>query len=372
MAKIIYVVTEDQYFCSHRLPLALAAQKAGHTVAIATAVHHHGHTIQQAGLRLLPLKQMNRSGLNPWQDVKLIMELYRLYRQEKPDIVHHVAMKPALHGSIAAKLARVPKVINALTGLGYLFINHTPTVKILRQCILQLFRTLWRSPNYHLIVQNQDDYKKFSKILKTGNVHLIRGSGVNTKTFSPPPKRPHHMPPKVVLVARLLWDKGIGELIEASRLLKTRGIQMELNLYGVPDPKNPASIPISILTGWVQQGLCQWKGATQDVANIYKDADIAVLPSYREGLPKSLLEAAACGLAIITTNVPGCREIVQHRVNGLLVPLKNAAKLADALEILILDAPLREHYGKAGRHMVNEHFDEKIIVKETLELYGGG
>lgn len=368
--KIIYVVTEDHYFCSHRLPLALAAKKDGHIVAVATTIHHHGQTIQQAGLTLLPLKQMSRTGMNPWKDAKLIVELYRLYRQEKPDIVHHVAMKPSLHGSIAAKLARVPKVINALTGLGYLFINDSAKAKILRHCIIQLFRTLWRSPNYHLIVQNQDDYKKFSKILGTSNIHLIRGSGVDTKTFSPPSKRSHHMPPKVVLVSRLLWDKGVGELIDAARILKTRNIQMELSLYGMPDPKNPASIPESILNGWVQQGLCQWKGATQEVSKIYQDADIAVLPSYREGLPKSLLEAAACGLPIITTDVPGCHEIVQHHVNGLLVPWKNSNKLADALEILLFDAPLREHYGQAGRHLVNEHFDEKIIVQQTLALYG--
>jgi glycosyltransferase involved in cell wall biosynthesis len=368
--KILYVVTEDHYFCSHRLPLAMEAQEAGHTVAVATAVHNHGKTIQQAGLTLHPLQQMNRTGINPWKDAKLILELYRLYRQEKPDIVHHVAMKPALHGSIAAKLARVPKVINALTGLGYLFINDTVPIKILRHCVLQAFRILWRTPNYHLIVQNKDDHAKFSKILGPSNIHLIRGSGVNTRTFCPPAKYQHHMPPKVVMISRLLWDKGVGELIEAARILKAKGIHMELTLYGAPDPKNPASIPESVLNGWVQPGLCRWKGATQDVAKIYKDGDIAVLPSYREGLPKSLLEAAACGLPIITTDVPGCREIVQHRVNGLLVPLKNTAKLANALEVLILDAPLREQYGKAGRHMVLENFDEKIIVKETLELYG--
>lgn len=367
--KILYVVTEDHYFCSHRLPLALAAKEAGHTVGVATAIHNHGQTIQQAGLTLHPLKQMNRTGMNPWKDAKLIIELYRLYQQEKPDIVHHVAMKPSLHGSIAAKLARVPKTINALTGLGYLFINDTVTVKTLRHCVLQLFRTLWRSPKYHLIVQNQDDYKKFSKIVSTTQIHLIRGSGVDTKAFYPAPKPPHHMPPKVILVSRLLWDKGVGEVIEAVRLLKTRNIHMDLYLYGGPDPKNPASIPESILKGWVDQGLCHWEGPTEEVAKIYRDANIAILPSYREGLPKSLLEAAACGLPIITTDVPGCREIVQHRVNGLLVPLKDPKKLADALEILLFDAPLREHLGKAGRHLVNAHFDEKIIIQETLALY---
>ncbi|MCH8035744.1 MAG: glycosyltransferase family 4 protein [Proteobacteria bacterium] len=300
---LLYLVTEDWYFWSHRLPIARAARAAGWEVLVATRVAEHGERIRREGFRLLPIGLRRRS-LAPWREVAAIAELARLYRRERPDLVHHVAMKPVLYGSLAAALAGVPAVVNALAGMGYVFTSSGVKARLLRPLIRTAFRWLLDRPNSRLILQNPDDIAAMTGAAMTGatvakgtvtaeRVALIRGSGVDIQIF-----RPREEPegtPVAVMVSRMLWDKGVGELVEAARLLRRREVPLRVVLVGPPDPDNPASIPERQLRDWDASGDIAWWGERSDIAEIWAKGQIAVLPSHREGLPKSLLEAAACG-----------------------------------------------------------------------------
>ncbi|HCI48335.1 MAG TPA: glycosyltransferase family 1 protein [Holosporales bacterium] len=369
MTKLLYLVTEADYFFSHRYALAKAAQQQGYEVSVATVPGTHRQRLLDEGFRLYPLTKMTRAGLHPLKQFLSFLEIYKIYRTEKPDMVHHVAMKPVLYGTLAARLAGVKCVVNALTGLGYLFISPSVKAKFLRFWVWTSFRFLFKGPKCVLILQNKDDFQLFSKTVPPQNLALIRGSGVDIKHFSPPPKKKDHKRLKVVLVARLLWDKGIREAIEVVRLLKEKGFSFEFILAGGLDLQNPSGIPRHIVEQWQQQGLCTWMGKVDDVAKLYQACDIAVLPSYREGLPKSLLEAAACGLPIVTTDVPGCREIVEDGKTGLLVPVRTVGPLTEALGRLLTDAPLRKKLGHNARTSVEKNFSSEKIIKETVAVY---
>ena len=374
---LLYLVTEDWYFWSHRLPIARAARAAGWEVLVATRVAEHGERIRREGLRLVPIGLRRRS-LAPWREVAAIAELARLYRRERPDLVHHVAMKPVLYGSLAAALAGVPAVVNALAGMGYVFTSSGVKARLLRPLIRTAFRWLLDRPNSRLILQNPDDIAAMTGAAMTGatvagaavaaeRVALIRGSGVDIQIF-----RPREEPegtPVAVMVSRMLWDKGVGELVEAARLLRRREVPLRVVLVGPPDPDNPASIPERQLRDWDAAGDVAWWGERSDIAEIWAKGQIAVLPSHREGLPKSLLEAAACGRPMVAADVSGCREIVKDGVTGLLVPPGDAEGLADALERLARDPDLRRRLGAAARDLVEREFSEEAVVAQTLALY---
>ena len=374
---LLYLVTEDWYFWSHRLPIARAARAAGWEVLVATRVAEHGERIRREGFRLVPIGLRRRS-LAPWREVAAIAELARLYRRERPDLVHHVAMKPVLYGSLAAALAGVPAVVNALAGMGYVFTSSGVKARLLRPLIRTAFRWLLDRPNSRLILQNPDDIAAMTGAAMTGatvagaavaaeRVALIRGSGVDIQIF-----RPREEPegtPVAVMVSRMLWDKGVGELVEAARLLRRREVPLRVVLVGPPDPDNPASIPERQLRDWDAAGDVAWWGERSDIAEIWAKGQIAVLPSHREGLPKSLLEAAACGRPMVAADVSGCREIVKDGVTGLLVPPGDAEGLADALERLARDPDLRRRLGAAARDLVEREFSEEAVVAQTLALY---
>ena len=374
---LLYLVTEDWYFWSHRLPIARAARAAGWEVLVATRVAEHGERIRREGFRLVPIGLRRRS-LAPWREVAAIAELARLYRRERPDLVHHVAMKPVLYGSLAAALAGVPAVVNALAGMGYVFTSSGVKARLLRPLIRTAFRWLLDRPNSRLILQNPDDIAAMTGAAMTGTtvakgtvtaerVALIRGSGVDIQIF-----RPREEPegtPVAVMVSRMLWDKGVGELVEAARLLRRREVPLRVVLVGPPDPDNPASIPERQLRDWDAAGDVAWWGERSDIAEIWAKGQIAVLPSHREGLPKSLLEAAACGRPMVAADVSGCREIVKDGVTGLLVPPSDAGGLADALERLARDPDLRRRLGAAARDLVEREFSEEAVVAQTLALY---
>ncbi len=368
---VLYLVTEDWYFWSHRLPIARAAQAAGWDIVIATRVNSHGDRIRREGFRLVPIR-MRRRSLAPWREAAAIAELVRLYRRERPDLVHHIAMKPVLYGSLAAAIAGVPAVINALAGMGYVFTASGVKARTLRPLIRTALRWLLDRRNSRLILQNPDDVKAMTGGMVTaGRVALIRGSGVDIKAFSPPAgtvSEPDGMP-VAVMVSRMLWDKGVGELVEAARLLKRRRVPLRVVLVGPPDPENPASIPERQLRDWDGAGDIAWRQARSDIAEIWAQSHIAVLPSHREGLPKSLLEAAACGRPMVAADVSGCREIVLDGLTGLLVPPRNAPRLADALERLALDPDLRRRMGAAARDLVVRELSEEVVVAQTLALY---
>ncbi len=379
--KILFFVAEDSYFCSHRLNLAIATRQAGFNVAIATRTHHHTHQIQNAGIQVFPLKHFNRSSLNPWKQLCSFLEINKIYQDYKPDIVHHVAMKPIILGSLVAEWCKTQKVINALGGLGYLFTDqskwtsaHSPlkktTKSLLRWIVCRLLNFIFSRPKSMLILQNKDDIETLISLrcLSPKKVTLIRGSGVDTKAFPVAPM-PASLPIIIACVSRMLWDKGIGELVEAATMLQEQKISAKIVLYGMPDPENPASIDIKQLQTWHDAGIINWQGYCKDTAKAYATCHIAVLPSYREGLPKSLLEAASCGRPIVTTDVPGCREVVENNKNGFLVKVGNAKALYDALIQLINNADLRLVMGENGRKMVELSFSDTIINKQIIKLY---
>jgi len=368
--KVLYFVTEDWYFCSHRLPIARVARDAGCEVIVVTRVNAHGEAITQEGFRLIP-SQMRRRSKNPVRELAAILEIIAIYRRERPDLVHHVAMKPVLYGSIAAWLVGVPAVVNALAGLGFVFSSDRWKAKLLRPWIRSAFRLLLNQERGKVILQNPDDQRLLTEsgVLSLDRTVLIRGSGVDVSCFSASPE-PKDGPVVVTLVARMLLDKGVVEFVKAARLLKQQGVSFRAVLVGGPDPENPASVPENQMLAWQSEGIVEWWGQRSDIPAVWAQSHIAVLPTtYGEGVPKSLIEAAACARPIIATDVPGCREIVQHERNGLLVPVKDPTALADAIARLITDEDLRRMMGRKGRELVEREFAESIVVQKTLDLY---
>jgi len=368
--KLLFFVTEDWYFCSHRLPISRAARDAGCEVVVATHVDTCRDAIKREGFRLIPL-QMRRRSKNPLRELAAVLEIINIYRRERPDLVHHVALKPVLYGALAARFVGVPAFVNALAGLGYVFSSSQSRAKILKQFVRMAFRVLLNRQNSVVLLQNPDDLRMLieSKTILPEHTALIRGSGVDVQRFRPSPE-PGDEPVMVTLVARMLRDKGILEFVEASRLLKQQGIQFRAVLVGMPDPDNPTSISASQLNAWQDAGLVEWWGKSDDIPDVWAQSHIAVLPSaYGEGVPMSLIEAAACGRPIITTDMPGCREIVQHEKNGLLVPVKDSKALAGAICRLIENPDLRRQMGQEGRKLVEAEFAESVVVTQTLNLY---
>lgn len=364
--KIIFFVTEDWVFCSHRLPLAIAAKTAGFDVAVITREVNHGELIRESGIRVIPF-DMSRRSMNPFKELVTILRLCLIYWHERPDIVHQVAVKPVLYGSVAAQITGIPHVINALTGLGWLFTSASKRARLLQAIVRLAFYFLLTRGK--VIVQNDDDAVELQDMgIAKQHINLIRGSGVNTADYAAHPESDADIP-IVVLPARMLWDKGVGEFVEAATQLKKRGVNARFVLVGDPDAQNPASVPTQQLITWHKEGMVEWWGKREDMPRILIQSHIVCLPSYREGLPKSLLEAASCGRPIVTTDVPGCREIVHDGDNGFLVEARNAAALADALAKLLANPELRQQMGQRGRERVLNEFSQEIIVAQVLTLY---
>lgn len=366
--KLLYFVTEDWYFCSHRLPLALAAQDAGYDVAVVTHVNEHAEAIRRAGIRLIPFN-LSRRSMNPLSELAVLARLIVIYRKEKPNLVHHVAMKPVLYGSLAARFSGVPHVVNALAGLGYVFTSERMMARLLRCAIGTAFRVILNSGRSRLILQNYDDICMFlrKRFINEGRIRLVRGSGVDTAVFSPTPE-PAGIP-VVMLASRMLWDKGIKEFVEAARQLKTRKIDARFVLVGDTDTHNPSAISKEQLTAWQSEGVIEWWGRRDNMPTVLEHANIVCLPSYHEGLPKVLLEAASCGRPIVTTDVPGCREVVRNGENGFLVPMRSTVELANAMQDLIENPALRQKMGARGREIVVRELSIEKVIKETLPIY---
>ena len=363
--RLLFVVTEDWYFVSHRLPLAVAAHKAGFDVAVATRVGEHGEAIRAAGIRLISFNLSRRHG-NPLLEV---IKLARLYAREQPDIVHHVALKPIVYGTLSAWCARVPARVNAVAGLGWLFTSSRGITRLIRPVVQATLVWLLNRRGSLTIVQNPDDRALLIHAhLLESRLRLIRGAGVDTTVFHPTPEPSG--PVCVILAARMLWDKGVREFVEAARLLTQAGVCARFALVGDPDPDNPASVPVEALRTWHGHNGVEWWGRRKDMPSVFRAAHIACLPSYYgEGLPKVLLEAAACGLSIVTTDAPGCREIVRNGENGFLVPMRDAQALAHALRILIDDEELRARMGRRAREIVLAEFSQELVVAATLAVY---
>ena len=367
--KILYLVTEDWYFWSHRLPLARAARDEGCEVIVATRVQDFGEKITREGFRLIPIR-LRRANRNPLKEVFSILELIKIYRAEEPDLVHHVALKAALYGTLAARVARIPAVVNAFAGMGYAFSSSQTRARLVKPLIRTAFQMILKVRNGRVIVQNPDDLELLmeANILQRENARLIRGSGVEPERFASKPELPGD--PLIVLASRMLWDKGIGEFIGAARKLLAAGSKARFVLVGKTDPDNPASVPIGTLRGWQEEGTVDWWGYQEDMPAILSKAHVVCLPSfYGEGVPKVLIEAASCGRPIVTTDTPGCREIVREGENGFLIPPRDIPALAGAIQRLIDDPSLRKKMGERGREMAIRDFSLKRVVSETMGLY---
>ncbi|WP_086464143.1 glycosyltransferase family 4 protein [Oceanibaculum nanhaiense] len=367
--RLLFLVTEDWYFWSHRLPQARAARDAGFEVLVATRVNAHGKRIEQEGFRLIPLPWSREGGIA--HQLATVRVLTKLYRRERPDIVHHVALKSIAPGALAARLAGVRASVNAVTGFGYLGGTATAKATLIRAGVRALLPPLTNRRNAWTLLQNEDDRALALKLRLTeaNRTVLIRGSGIDLTHFAALPEPAG--PVTVALVSRMLRIKGIDTAVEAVRRLQRGGQDIRLLLAGAPDPANPASFDEASLRRWADEPGIEWLGPVADVRTVWRRAHIGLLASRGgEGVPKSLLEAAACARPLVATDVPGCRDVVgPDGEAGLLVPANDPAAMANALLELAGDTARRQRLGAAARQRAETLFGDEAIGRETVDLY---
>lgn len=368
--KIVLFANTDWYLYNFRLPLAQHLRNLGYDVLLVSPSGPYAEKLIDAGFRWVDVP-MQRKSINPLREINLIRWLIQFLKREQVDLIHGLTIKCALYGSIAGYLAnRIPSV-NAVTGMGYVYTSDDLLAKLLRPLVTRLMKKYFSRGSTKLIVQNSADFDLFTQQiqLQDDQVSLIPGSGVNCSKFQVRESSSINQSPKVLLATRLLVDKGIHEYLMAAKLLKSQGHSIEFLLAGDVDEGNPNSVARSLIDEHHEQGVIQWLGHQEDMPTLLQSVDLVVLPSYREGLPKILIEAAACGLPIVTTDVPGCRDVVEHELSGLLVPCKNSEALADAILKLCQDPSLASSFGKAARNRALTEFEEGLIVDQTIAVY---
>lgn len=365
---LLFIVNDAAFFMSHRLPLAIAAKESGFEVHVATPKTPASIKIKEAGFIFHPIA-LSRSGKNPFQELKSIAAFYHLMREVKPDLVHLVTIKPILYGGLVARVLKVPAVVAAVSGLGYIFTSPTLSAKFWRAGITRLYRFALGHHRLRVIFQNPDDRQLFlqNNTCSPAQTVLIRGSGVDLQAYQVFPERVDQI--VVVMIARLLKDKGVMEYIAAAKMLKAQGSQAQFLLVGDIDEGNPAFIDKALLAQWCAEDDVQVLGFRDDIPQLMEQANVVVLPSYREGLPKILIEAAACGRAVITTDVPGCRDAIEPNQTGLLVPVRDANALALAIQQLIEDHDYRQQLGRAGRALAEREFAIQRVIAAHLTIY---
>ena len=369
--RILYLVTEDWYFWSHRLGLARAARDAGYEVIVGTRCNTRRADLEHEGFTVVDIP-FERSLRAPRRDLAALWAVRRLVRDAAPDVVHLVAMKPLLLGGLALTGLDDVNVVCAFTGLGYVFSSQDRLARVIRPLLLALLRRLARRPRSLVLTQNNAD---LDTLLRAGvgeraRSRVIPGSGIDLAEFQFKPPR-QDAAPLVLLPARVLRDKGVFEFVSAARSLKEKRPQARFVLAGAHDVDNPAAVSREQIEDWVNEGVVEWLGHCTDMQALYHAATVVCLPSYREGLPKALLEAAACGRALVATDVPGCREICINNETGVLVPPRDAHRLATAIENLLLDPQRQAEYGRAGRALVEARFALPTVATQTLDLYAG-
>ncbi|WP_158812805.1 glycosyltransferase family 4 protein [Methylocapsa sp. S129] len=366
--RLVMVLTEDWFFCSHFLERAIAARDAGYEVTVLANDNGKSAQIRAAGVDFIAIP-LKRRGLNPLVEIKTLRAIRAAYRRLRPALAHHVGLKPILYGSLAARSAGIRAVLNAPIGMGFVFTSQSLQSRLLRPLAWLALRLFLNPRGSKVVFENVDDLKSLveDRAVRAQDAVLIRGSGIDVASFAPAVETDG--PPIVSLVSRMLWDKGVGEFVEAARKLRAEGVAAHFWLVGATDPQNPAAISEGQLLKWRAEGVVDWLGQRDDIPALLARSQIACLPSYREGLPRSLLEAMAAGLPIVSTDVPGCREAVRHGENGLLVPARDSLALASALRTLIEDPVLRRRFGVAGRRRAEREFASSIVIAETLAVY---
>jgi glycosyltransferase involved in cell wall biosynthesis len=371
--KIVFFANTDWYLYNFRLAIALYLKSQGADVVMLSPAGSFGPRFAEHDIRWITLA-MDRASLNPAREAITMQQLTRLLRTEAPDILHNFTVKCAVYGSFAARVAKVPAVVNAVAGMGYVFSSDRPKARVLRPIVKLLMRNTLGARQSRLILQNNDDVDAFiiSQMVPRESIRLIRSSGVNTTRFCPETNNASGRKRlKVLLAARLLREKGIREFSEAAATVKRRGHDIEFLLAGMPDPGNPHSIDRNEVEQWHEQETLRWLGHVDDMPALMRSVDVMVLPSYyREGVPRSLIEAAASGLALVTTDLPGCREVVaQHGIDGLHVKPRDAGSLADALITLDNDRELLRRLGQCARQRALTDFDERLVIDKTVQVY---
>jgi glycosyltransferase involved in cell wall biosynthesis len=367
---VVLFANTDWYLYNFRRSLAGALRDDGFEVILLSPPGAYGPLLSDLGFRWIAAP-MSRLSLNPLRELALLVWLVRLLRSERVSLVHGFTIKCVIYGALAARIAAVKARVSAVAGMGYVFISTSLRAKGLRLVLKPLFKLALSGRTSRLIVQNHDDRGVFLQtgLIDPARIRLIPGSGVDCERFRPRNQPRSAGPLRVLLASRLLWDKGLAEYAEAARLLLSQGRDIEFLLAGDPDPGNPASVEPSIIQAWEEGGVLECLGHVDDMAGLLNTVDVAVLPSYREGLPKSLIEAAACGLPLVTTDVPGCREVVTDGENGLLVPVRDAQALAAAIAQLQDDPELAASLGRAARAKACAQFDENRVIEQTLAVY---
>jgi glycosyltransferase involved in cell wall biosynthesis len=366
---LLFVDNDFGTFQWHRMALARAARDVGFEVHVATPADSETASLAKEGFIFHPIP-LTRRGINPFREVLTVLALYRLYRRLKPDLIHHLRLKPVLYGTLAARLAGRLAVANSLTGLGYVFVATDGMAAVLRRITELGLRVALRHRNSTVIFENPDDRRTFvdSGLVSERRTTVVAGSGVDVDFFQETPFASGT--PLVILASRMLWDKGVGEFVEAARLLTARGIGARFALVGDTDAGNPSAVSREQLQKWHDEGVIEWWGWRKDIQDVLGQSDVVCLPSsYGEGIPRILIEAASCGRPLVATDAPGCREIVRDGVNGILVPVKDAKSLANALHKLLIDEDLRMRMGANGRKLVLSGFSLKQVLVSNLAVY---
>ncbi|MCC7348078.1 MAG: glycosyltransferase family 4 protein [Variibacter sp.] len=366
--RLLFIVTEDWFFHSHFLPMARAAKELGCAVGVVTRVRAHGGALEALGLEVLPLDD-ERSRHGPLQAMRTLAALVRLLRRERPDIIHCIALKPVVLGGFAGRLAGVKTRLYALTGQGFLGAERSAKNRLVLLGLRIALRWLLDGPAARYLFENEDDARAFAPWAGPARITLVGGAGIEPSGFAVAPL-PALPPLRVAVVARMLWQKGIDTAVAAVRLARARGVAVELSLYGTPDPHNPRPITTAQLRAWSAEPGVAWHGRTEDVAEVWAAHHVCCLPSRGgEGLPRALLEAAACGRALVTTDVPGCRRLVRDGVEGLLAPPDDPERLAQAFERLAQAPDLLESMGRAARRRISKGFSTEAVVSTVKSLY---
>ncbi|MBU3888542.1 glycosyltransferase family 4 protein [Methylosinus sporium] len=369
--KFLLFANTDWYLYNFRKSLAAALRDCGHRVILVSPAGPYGAKLRSLGFDWVAAP-MDRGSLNPFRELTLLAWLWSFMRREQPDIVHSFTIKCAVYGALAGRLVGA-RCVNSVAGMGYVFTNNELKARVLRPPLRALMRAALGGEQARLVLQNPDDVYFFerSNIAPRERIRLICGSGVDCSRFVAPSEAPIRAEGaiRVVLGARMLWDKGVAEFVEAARMLKDENRSVHFLLAGAPDEGNPAAVPERKLREWQAEGLVQWLGHVGDMPALLASVDIVVLPSYREGLPKTLIEAAACARALITTDAPGCREVVTHEIDGLLVPVGDTKALASAIARLLDQPELARRLGEAARKKALSKFDEQIVIAQTFAVY---
>lgn len=368
---VLLVLNGVSKFFSHREGLARGLRSRGYRVEVATPTDGEGRRIVESGYPLHPIP-LRRAGLTPWNAARATLALARLYRRRAPDLVHHFTPKPVIYGGIAARLAGQPATVHSIAGLDYPFTVHSPLALLLRGLSTVGYRLALGGSRTRLIFENSDDRREFTRrgLWRPERSHVVVGAGVDTEKFRPRPEPAG--PPTVLLAARMLEQKGVREFAEAARRLRSAGAKARFVLAGSSDPVNPTSIGPDTLEAWDRAGPVDWVGAVphDEMPGLLAGCHVVCLPSYREGAPKTLIEACASGRPVVATDVPGCRAVIEDGENGLLIPPRDPGALARALRRLVGDAELRRRLGRRGRRRAVETFAVERVVERTAEIYG--